>query len=320
MGMKISTLEYLIALADSRSINEAAQKLYVAQPSLTKALQGMERELGFQLFVRTKSGIELTEAGRQILPEARQMVANYKGWLELGKGRPLRSLNIYTHVSFPNFLLPDVILKFKSIHPELRINCASDAAPDLYISQNTENPSVVIFPCAKGEAYQRCIKQQGNRPSVLFRGEYVCLVNRSASLAAKKQISLKELGEYYLVLPEIDEPQGHSSLVGFLINSITDICQDHKIIQVESVNSVIELVQKHPDAYALSYYPALYRYAGMRSKKLTHIPFADIDTKSDYCLFYSKQAYAQYPLLQEIIRAIHEQAAEFLSTCPAFPT
>ena len=135
MSMNISTLEYLIALADSRSINEAAQKLYVAQPSLTKALQGMERELGFQLFVRTKAGIELTEAGRQILPEARQMVANYKGWLELGKGRPLRSLNIYTHVSFPNFLLPDVILKFKSIHPELRINCASDAAPDLYISQ-----------------------------------------------------------------------------------------------------------------------------------------------------------------------------------------
>ena len=50
--MKLKTLEYFVVLADSRSINEAAQRLYVAQPSLTKALQGMEQELGTKLFLR----------------------------------------------------------------------------------------------------------------------------------------------------------------------------------------------------------------------------------------------------------------------------
>ena len=44
--MKLQALEYFIALAESRSINEAARRLYVAQPSLTKALQHLEKELG----------------------------------------------------------------------------------------------------------------------------------------------------------------------------------------------------------------------------------------------------------------------------------
>ena len=44
--MKIKVLEYFITLAEAKSINEAAQKLYITQPSLTKALQLFEKEIG----------------------------------------------------------------------------------------------------------------------------------------------------------------------------------------------------------------------------------------------------------------------------------
>lgn len=111
--MKIKTLEYFIALAESRSINEAAQKLYIAQPSLTKALQLFEDEIGVQLFLRKKSGIQLTGAGEKILPEAKQIVAYYNGWLDLSRQRALQVVNIYIQFSFPNFLLPDVLLEFR---------------------------------------------------------------------------------------------------------------------------------------------------------------------------------------------------------------
>ncbi len=69
--MKLSTLEYFVVLAESESINKAAQKLYVTQPCLTRAIQGIEKEIGVQLFVRDKSGIMLTKAGEKILPEAK---------------------------------------------------------------------------------------------------------------------------------------------------------------------------------------------------------------------------------------------------------
>lgn len=78
--MKITTLEYFIAVAEAGSIRAAAQKLYLAQPSLTKSLQSMEQELGVQLFTRTSSGIRLTIAGETILPQARQVIALYNGW------------------------------------------------------------------------------------------------------------------------------------------------------------------------------------------------------------------------------------------------
>ena len=92
--MKITTLEYFIAVAEAGSIRAAAQKLYLAQPSLTKSLQSMEQELGVQLFTRTSSGIRLTIAGETILPQARQVIALYNGWLELGTVTSLKKVDV----------------------------------------------------------------------------------------------------------------------------------------------------------------------------------------------------------------------------------
>ena len=72
--MKIEVLQYFTVLAESRSISEAAQKLYIAQPSLTKSLQMFEEELGFRLFERSRGGITLTPEGKKILPQAKKMV------------------------------------------------------------------------------------------------------------------------------------------------------------------------------------------------------------------------------------------------------
>lgn len=49
--MKMKMLEYFITLAEAKSINEAAQKLYITQPSLTKALQLFEKEIGVSFSV-----------------------------------------------------------------------------------------------------------------------------------------------------------------------------------------------------------------------------------------------------------------------------
>lgn len=54
--MKLKALEYFVVLAESQSINEAAQKLYLSQPSLTKSLQLFEKEIGVQLFYRGRVG------------------------------------------------------------------------------------------------------------------------------------------------------------------------------------------------------------------------------------------------------------------------
>ena len=51
--MTLAQLNYIITIAETRSINKAAERLYVSQPSLTSAVQELEKELGITLFYRS---------------------------------------------------------------------------------------------------------------------------------------------------------------------------------------------------------------------------------------------------------------------------
>lgn len=313
-AVKIQTLEYFIALAESRSINEAAQKLYVAQPSLTKSLQLFEKEIGVQLFDRAKSGITLTEAGEKILPEAVQMVEYYNNWLHLSDTAALRTVKLYTNISLCGFLLPDIILHFRERHPDLTIDYAPATSPEIYISRDLQNP-VVSLSMYTPEDCEKYAQLQGNPPLILAPGEYGCLVNRKSPLAEKGVVSLDELRDYYFILPMMDMSPGPGNSLFTILHDIIDVVSHRQVMQVESTNSVIEMIQKHSEAYALSYYPALNRYSGVANGELVYVPFRDYDAKRSLCLFYSEQACRRHPLMRELIADIRHAANQFLSEC-----
>lgn len=72
--MTLQQLKYLIEIVNCGSINEAAKKLYITQPSLSSAVRELEHEIGFDLFFRTAKGITLTVDGAEFLGYARQVV------------------------------------------------------------------------------------------------------------------------------------------------------------------------------------------------------------------------------------------------------
>ena len=61
--MTLTQLSYIITIAETKSINKAAEQLYVSQPSLTSAVQELEKELGITLFNRSGRGVTLTNDG-----------------------------------------------------------------------------------------------------------------------------------------------------------------------------------------------------------------------------------------------------------------
>lgn len=75
--MTLNQLKYIIELSKVDSINEAAKKLFISQPSLTAALKALEQEIGFDIFLRTKSGISLTVKGTEFLGYAKSVVEQY---------------------------------------------------------------------------------------------------------------------------------------------------------------------------------------------------------------------------------------------------
>ena len=76
--MEIRELKYFLAIAREQSISKAAESLYMTQPSLSRQMQNLEKELGKQLFVRGSKKIELTEAGFLLQKRAEEMLALYE--------------------------------------------------------------------------------------------------------------------------------------------------------------------------------------------------------------------------------------------------
>ena len=123
--MTLTHLECFLAVAKLGSVNRAAEVMFLAQPTLTVRLQALENELGCQLFVRTKQGMKLTEAGHQFLPYAERSVANFEGGkqylkeLQAGREGDLR-VGVLPRVS--TYIVPPLLERFALSHPHVLIS------------------------------------------------------------------------------------------------------------------------------------------------------------------------------------------------------
>ena len=71
--MELYQIRYFLAVADTLNFTRASERSFVSQPALTKAIQRLEETIGGRLFDRTKNSVQLTELGRGMLPNFRQI-------------------------------------------------------------------------------------------------------------------------------------------------------------------------------------------------------------------------------------------------------
>lgn len=80
--MTLQQIYYAITIAESGSLNKAAEILYISQPSLTNAMQELEKELGITIFNRSGRGVTPTADGIEFLQHAKQVYSQYEALME----------------------------------------------------------------------------------------------------------------------------------------------------------------------------------------------------------------------------------------------
>lgn len=123
--MDLRHLRYFVALAEELHFGRAARRLAISQPPLSQQMHLLEQELGGPLFARTSRRVELTEAGRVFLPEARAILARVDRASEVGR-RAMRGeigelrLGFTASAPLAN-VMPAIIRAFREHRPDVHL-------------------------------------------------------------------------------------------------------------------------------------------------------------------------------------------------------
>ena len=122
--MRLSTIRYIVCIAETGSFTQASARLFVSQPALSQSIQRFEQEIGMALFVREKGRLRLTEAGRIVVEEGRKMLDierhAYSRLNTLKNAKPT-FIRIGSASTYQRFFLTETLMHLQSLHPDIHI-------------------------------------------------------------------------------------------------------------------------------------------------------------------------------------------------------
>lgn len=210
--MTFVQIEYFLTVAKCLNISEAARRLYLTQPTLSRQISAIEAELNFPLFYRGKKTLQLTPAGRRLAERFGHILDEYHEAVALARIDNLGvsgALNIGIlegHMVWGFF--PALLRKFKEHSPNLQINVArfsfSGLAEGLY-NRTLDLAVTMEFDAARrpGLAYR-----------VMERAPNCLVVPRSHPLLRTEPLTLKDFrNEVFITNAADDSPAGLENIL-----------------------------------------------------------------------------------------------------------
>lgn len=208
--MTLTQLKYIITIAETKSMNKAAEQLYVSQPSLTSAIKELEKELGITLFYRSGKGATLTNDGAEFLLYAKQIYGQYESVMEkYGKGGSYKKkFGVSTqHYSFAVKAFVDMAKEFDMSEYEFAIRETKTAEVISDVSTMKSEVGVLFLCDFNRKAMGKLIRAAGLEFHHLIECQAYVYLYRNHPLANEKSICFAQLSGY----PCLSFEQGDNS-------------------------------------------------------------------------------------------------------------
>ncbi|MBL4672511.1 MAG: LysR family transcriptional regulator [Arenicella sp.] len=198
--MDISALQAFIAVARHESFSKASEQLFVTQPAISKRVASLEDDLGTQLFNRIARQISLTEAGKQLLPKAQDIVHQAEDMQRYASNLNQEisgnlSVAIAHHIGLHR--MPPVLREFHLQHPKVTLDIRFEDSDQAYtaVEHGDIEFAVITLPKTLPDKLTK---------ETVWLDQLDIMVSKNHALAGQSELSLLSLTKYPCVLTSPD--------------------------------------------------------------------------------------------------------------------
>ncbi|MEO9076316.1 MAG: LysR substrate-binding domain-containing protein [Gelidibacter sp.] len=301
--MTITQLKYVLAIAEHKNFTKAAEKCFVTQPTLSTQIQKLEDELDILIFDRSKKPIELTEVGRKIVNQARNIVnesERIQDIVDQQKGFIGGEFRIGIIPTVMPTLLPMFLKTFIKKYPKVKLKIEELTTEDiiLRIKDGHLDAAIAATP----------LESENIKERVLYYEPFVGYIPEHHRLYDKKKIEISDLEIDDMLLLE----DGHCFRDGIinLCKAFKDQTDDNFQLESGSIETLIKLSNEGLGMTLLPYLHTLELNENLKGN-LHH--FVEPSPAREVSIIYHKSE-----LKMQIIDALHDVISGIIRGAIAF--
>jgi LysR family hydrogen peroxide-inducible transcriptional activator len=218
--MTFVQLEYIVALDNCRHFATAAERCFVTQPTLSMQVQKLEEELGIKLFDRSKQPVIPTEAGKEIIEQAKKILAEKNimtDITQMKKGVMTGELHIGIIPTLAPYLLPLFVQAFSQKYPAVKL-VVNEMMTEYIVARLREgriDAGILVTP----------LQEKGIKEYILFYEELLAYVSKKNSAYNKTYVLPQDIDPNKLWLME----EGHC-----FRSQIVNLCELRRSTELSS--------------------------------------------------------------------------------------
>ncbi len=248
--MNIQLLRYALEVSRTGSITKASHNLFMAQPNLSKAIKDLEESIGYQIFKRSPSGMEITEKGRIFLGYATGIVSQFDELEKLSLTSEKENMLFKISIPRGSYIMNGIAEFVSKLEVDNKIDITIHETNTMNTIDNVLNRyydlGIIRYQSIYEDYYIRYLKNNNLHYETIWEFPYVLIMSKRHDLAEKSIVNTEDLKGY------IEIKHGDTE-IPYIDSKSMDIIRkrnsDHRVIYVYDRGSEFDLLENVESTY-----------------------------------------------------------------------